>query len=53
MIKKQIKYLKSKAEALLKNVYHQYGEFYYEDDLKEIINGLKLIIMSIEGTESE
>jgi len=51
MSKKQLEYLKTKAEALLKDIIHLQGEFYYEDDLKEIINGLNLLI--IEGTEEE
>lgn len=47
---KQLKYLRSKAEALLSNIIQLQGEFYYEDDLKEIINGLHLLII---GTESD
>ena len=43
-----LKILLQKTEGLLKNCYHLYSEFYYADDIKEIQNGLSLILKAQE-----
>lgn len=44
----QLRSLLLKSEALLKACYQLYDEFYYADDLKEIINGLSLVLKTFK-----